>query len=42
MAKKEQAGVTSRCMPLSQRRNLGRCPVCGKECGTDIIWGVAY
>ncbi|MCI9514555.1 MAG: proline--tRNA ligase [Oscillospiraceae bacterium] len=42
MAMKEQAGVTSRCMPLAQRRNLGRCPVCGKECGTDIIWGVAY
>ena len=42
MAMKEKAGVTSRCMPLAQRRNLGRCPVCGKECGTDIIWGVAY
>ncbi len=42
MAMKEKVGVTSRCMPLAQRRNLGRCPVCGKECGTDIIWGVAY
>ena len=39
---KEKAGVTSRCMPLDQSGAAGKCPVCGKECTTDIIWGVAY
>ncbi len=42
VAMKERAGVTSRCMPLKQTKSLGKCPVCGKTCGTDIIWGVAY
>ncbi len=42
VAMKEKVGVTSRCMPLIQTRNLGRCPICGEVCGTDIIWGVAY
>ena len=42
LAMKEQAGVSSRCMPLQQSRSIGKCPVCGEECGTDIIWGVAY
>ncbi len=42
LAMKEKAGVTSRCMPLEQSGTTGRCPVCGKECTTDIFWGVAY
>ena len=42
MAMKEQAGVTSRCMPLQQSGEEGVCPVCGKKCSTDIYWGVAY
>ncbi|MBQ7138157.1 MAG: proline--tRNA ligase, partial [Clostridia bacterium] len=42
LAMKEQVGVTSRCMPLQQSRSMGKCPVCGKECGTDIYWAVAY
>ena len=42
LAMKEQVGVTSRCMPLQQSRSLGKCPVCGKECSTDIYWAVAY
>ena len=41
-AMKEKAGVTSRCMPLKQSGTTGKCPVCGKDCETDIIWGVAY
>ena len=41
-AMKERVGVTSRCMPLDQSGTTGKCPVCGKECTTDIIWGVAY
>ena len=39
---KEKAGVSSRCMPLKQSGTAGKCPVCGKECTTDIYWGVAY
>ncbi len=42
LAMKEQAGVTSRCMPLEQSGQEGVCPVCGKTCATDIYWGVAY
>lgn len=42
LAMKEQAGVTSRCMPLQQSGTEGVCPVCGKKCTTDIFWGVAY
>ena len=41
-AMKEQAGVSSRCMPLRQSGEEGVCPVCGKKCVTDIYWGVAY
>ena len=39
---KEEAGVSSRCMPLEQSGTEGVCPVCGKKCTTDIFWGVAY
>ena len=42
LAMKEKAGVSSRCMPLTQSGTTGKCPVCGKECTTDIYWGVAY
>ncbi len=42
LAMKEQAGVSSRCMPLKQSGTEGVCPVCGKACKTDIYWGVAY
>ena len=42
LAMKEKVGVSSRCMPLAQSGTTGKCPVCGKECQTDIIWGVAY
>ena len=42
LAMKDKVGVSSRCMPLEQSGTTGKCPVCGKECTTDIIWGVAY
>ena len=43
MAMKEQAGVTSRCMPLKQKRiGACKCVVCGKDADKSIIWGVAY
>ena len=42
LAMKEQVGVSSRCMPLKQSGTKGKCVCCGKECSTDIFWGVAY
>ena len=39
---KELAGVSSRCMPLEQSGTTGKCVCCGRECTTDIYWGVAY
>jgi len=39
---KEEAGVTSRCLPFQQERVGDTCPVCGKPSGTMVIWGVAY
>ena len=42
LALKEKAGVSSRCMPLEQSGTTGKCVVCGKDCTTDIYWGVAY
>jgi prolyl-tRNA synthetase len=39
---KEEAGVSSRCIPFEQER-LGRsCVVCGKSADLMAIWGVAY
>ncbi|MCI7126397.1 MAG: proline--tRNA ligase [Agathobaculum sp.] len=39
---KEEAGMSSRCMPLEQE-NLGDvCPICGKPAKKMIVWGVAY
>ena len=39
---KEEAGMSSRCMPLEQE-NLGDvCPICGKPAKHSIYWGVAY
>ena len=39
---KEEAGVTSRCMPLEQEHLGDVCPVCGKPAKHMIYWGVAY
>ena len=39
---KEEAGVTSRCLPFEQERMGDVCPICGKESDTMAIWGVAY
>lgn len=39
---KENAGLSSRCMP-NEQENLGEtCPICGKKAKTMIIWGRAY
>ena len=39
---KELTGATSRCMPFDQEQLSDKCVCCGKECTTDIYWGVAY
>ena len=39
---KEEAGLSSRCMPLEQE-DLGEvCPICGKPAKKMIVWGNAY
>ena len=42
MKMKEQAGVTSRCMPLEQEHVADTCVCCGKPAKHSILWGVAY
>ena len=39
---KEQAGVSSRCMPLQQEHVSDVCVCCGKPAKHSILWGVAY
>ena len=39
---KEEAGMSSRCMPLTQEHLGDVCPICGKPAKTMIYWGVAY
>ena len=41
-AMKEQAGLSSRCMPFAQEHLADTCPVCGKPAKTMVVWGVAY
>ena len=39
---KEQAGMTSRCIPFKQECLDENCAICGKKAGKMIYWGVAY
>ena len=39
---KEEAGMSSRCMPTAQEHLGDVCPICGKPAKTSILWGVAY
>ena len=39
---KEDAGVSSRCIPFEQEQLSGVCACCGKEAKQMVIWGVAY
>ena len=39
---KEEAGVTSRCIPFEQEHLGDTCAVCGKPAKHMIYWGVAY
>ncbi|MBE6984425.1 MAG: proline--tRNA ligase [Ruminococcaceae bacterium] len=39
---KEEAGMSSRCMPFGEKSIGNKCAVCGKEADKVIYWGVAY
>jgi len=39
---KEEAGVSSRCIPLEQEHLGDTCAVCGKSAKHMVYWGVAY
>lgn len=39
---KEEAGVSSRCMPFEQEHISDTCVCCGKEAKTMVYWGKAY
>ncbi len=39
---KEEAGMSSRCMPLEQENLSDVCPICGKPAKHSIYWGIAY
>ena len=41
-AMKEQAGLSSRCMPFEQEHLSDVCPVCGKPATNMVVWGIAY
>lgn len=41
-ALKEQAGVSSRCMPFAQEEVAKTCVCCGKPAKTMVYWGKAY
>jgi prolyl-tRNA synthetase len=42
MKMKEDAGVSSRCMPFEQEHIADTCVCCGKDAEKMVIWGVAY
>ena len=39
---KEEAGVTSRCIPFAQEHLDDTCAICGKPAKHMVYWGVAY
>ncbi len=39
---KEEAGVSSRCIPFEQESLSDKCACCGKDAKQMVIWGVAY
>jgi prolyl-tRNA synthetase len=39
---KDEAGLSSRCIPFEQKRVGNTCPVCGKPSDLMVTWGVAY
>ena len=39
---KDDAGVTSRCIPFEQERVSDGCVVCGRPSDSMVLWGIAY
>ena len=39
---KEEAGMSSRCLPFAQEQIDEVCPICGRKAVKSILWGVAY
>ncbi len=39
---KEEAGLSSRCMPFDQQAHSGVCVCCGKKAQSLVYWGKAY
>ena len=39
---KEEAGVTSRCMPFAQETLADTCVCCGRPAKAMVVWGKAY
>ena len=39
---KEEAGMTSRCIPFRQEHLDDACPVCGRPAQKMIYWGISY
>ncbi len=39
---KEEAGMSSRCLPFEQEQLSDTCPLCGKPAKHMVYWGVAY
>lgn len=39
---KEEAGMSSRCMPMEQETLSDTCAICGKPAKHMVYWGVAY
>lgn len=39
---KEEAGVTSRCIPFDQEEFADKCVCCGKQAKHMVVWAVAY
>ena len=42
MKMKEEAGLSSRCIPFAQEHLSDVCPCCGKPAKAMVYWGVAY
>lgn len=42
LALKEQAGITSRCIPFEQEHISDECVCCGKPAKQMLYWGKAY
>ena len=42
MKMKEEAGLSSRCMPFEQEHLSDVCPCCGKPATKMVYWGIAY